>query len=40
MKLLRGVYEGPESHGILRVAASIRGVHAVLRALPGETYFP
>lgn len=40
MKLLRGVYEGPGSHGILRVAASIRGVHAVLRALPGETYFP
>ena len=40
MKLLRGVYEGPESYGILRVAASIRGVHAVLRALPGETYFP
>jgi light-independent protochlorophyllide reductase subunit B len=40
VKLLRGVYEGPESHGILRVAASIRGVHAVLRALPGETYFP
>ena len=40
MKLLRGVYEGPGSHGILRVVASIRGVHAVLRALPGETYFP
>jgi light-independent protochlorophyllide reductase subunit B len=40
VKLLRGVYEGPESHGILRVAASIRGVHAVLRALPSETYFP
>ncbi|HEX2742135.1 MAG TPA: nitrogenase component 1 [Rubrobacter sp.] len=40
MKLLRGVYEGPGSHGILRVGASIRGVHAVLRALPGETYFP
>lgn len=40
MKLLRGVYEGPGSHGILRVGASIRGVHAVLRALSGETYFP
>ena len=40
MKLLRGVYEGPESYGILRVSASIRGVHAVLRALPGEAYFP
>ena len=40
MRLLRGVYEGPGSHGILRVAASVRGVHAVLRALPGEGYFP
>ncbi|MGI9123050.1 MAG: nitrogenase component 1 [Rubrobacter sp.] len=39
MKLLRGVYEGPQSYGILRVAASIRGVHTLLRALPGETYF-
>ncbi|HVD34513.1 MAG TPA: nitrogenase component 1, partial [Rubrobacter sp.] len=39
MKLLRGVYEGPLSYGILRVAASIRGVHALLRALPGEAYF-
>ncbi|MCA1688260.1 MAG: hypothetical protein LC714_06660 [Actinobacteria bacterium] len=40
MRLLRGVYEGPGSHGILRVATSMRGVHAVLRALPGEGYFP
>ena len=40
MRLLRGVYEGPGSHGILRVAASMKGVHAVLRALPGEGYFP
>ena len=40
MRLLRGVYEGPGSHGILRLAASVRGVHAVLRALPGEGYFP
>jgi len=39
VKLLRGVYEGPHSHGILRVAASVRGVHALLRALPGEAYF-
>ena len=39
MKLLRGVYEGPQSYGILRVAASIRGVHSLLRALPGEAYF-
>ena len=39
MKLLRGVYEGPQSYGILRVAASVRGVHALLRALPGESYF-
>ena len=39
MRLLRGVYEGPRSHGILRAATSIRGVHAVLRALPGEAYF-
>lgn len=40
MRLLRGVYEGPGSHGVLRVAASLRGVHAVLRAPPGEGYFP
>jgi light-independent protochlorophyllide reductase subunit B len=40
VRLLRAVYEGPGSHGILRVAASMRGVHAVLRALPGEGYFP
>jgi light-independent protochlorophyllide reductase subunit B len=40
VRLLRGVYEGPGSHGILRVAASMRGVPAVLRALPGEGYFP
>jgi light-independent protochlorophyllide reductase subunit B len=40
VRLLRGVYEGPGSHGILRVAASMRGVHTVLRALPGEGYFP
>ena len=40
MRLLRGVYEGPGSHGVVRVAASLRGVHAVLRALPGEGYFP
>jgi light-independent protochlorophyllide reductase subunit B len=40
VRLLRGVYEGPGSHGILRVAASMRGVHAVLRGLPGEGYFP
>ncbi|MBA2535569.1 MAG: hypothetical protein H0V21_11225 [Rubrobacter sp.] len=39
MRLLRGVYEGPQSYGILRTAASIRGVHALLRALPGEAYF-
>ncbi len=39
MRLLRDVYEGPASHGILRVAASVRGTHAVLRALPGEGYF-
>ena len=40
MRLVRGVYEGPQSYGILRTAASIRGVHTVFRALPGETYFP
>ena len=40
VRLLRGVYEGPQSYGILRVAASIGGVHALLRALPGEAYFP
>jgi light-independent protochlorophyllide reductase subunit B len=40
VKIVRGVYEGPGSHGILRVAASMSGVHAVLRAYPGEWYFP
>ena len=40
MRLLGGVYEGPASHGILRLAAGMRGVHAVLRAGPGEGYFP
>ena len=40
MKTLRGVYEGPGSHGILRVAASMRGVQAVLRAYPDEWGFP
>jgi light-independent protochlorophyllide reductase subunit B len=40
VRLLRGVYEGPGSHGVLRVATSMRGVHAVLRGLPGEGYFP
>lgn len=36
---MRGVYEGPGSHGILRVAASMTDVHGVLRGLPGEGYF-
>ena len=40
MRLLRGVYEGPGSHGVLRVVASMRGVHAVVRGLPTEGYFP
>ena len=40
MRLVRGVYEGPQSYGILRTAASIRGVHTLLRARPGEAYFP
>ena len=40
VRLLRGVYEGPQSYGILRMATSIRGVHTLLRALPGEAYFP
>jgi light-independent protochlorophyllide reductase subunit B len=39
VKLLSGVYEGPQSYGIMRVAASIGGVHALLRAQPGEAYF-
>lgn len=38
MRLLRSVYEGPGSHGILRLVAGMRGVHAVLRAAPGEAY--
>ena len=40
MRVLGGLYEGPGSHGILRVAASIEGVHAVLCAYPEEGYFP
>lgn len=40
MRELRGVYEGPGCHGILRVAASMKGVHALLRAPPEEHYFP
>jgi light-independent protochlorophyllide reductase subunit B len=40
VRLLGGVYEGPGSHGILRLAAGIAGVHAVLRAAPGEAYLP
>ena len=40
MRLLKSVYEGPGSHGILRLAAGIGGVHAVLRAAPGEAYLP
>lgn len=40
MRLLRGVYEGPASHGILRIAASLGGVHAVLRTTPEESTFP
>ena len=33
------MYEGPGSHGILRMAASMRGVHAILRAYPSEGGF-
>ena len=40
MRLLRGVYEGPASHGILRVAASMSSVHTVLRTTPEEGSFP
>ncbi|WP_162924390.1 nitrogenase component 1 [Rubrobacter indicoceani] len=40
MRVLRGLYEGPGSHGVLRVASSMEKVHAVLRAMPGEGYFP
>ena len=40
MRLVRGVYEGSQSYGILRTATSIRGVHTLLRTLPGEAYFP
>lgn len=40
MKVLRGAYEGPGSHGILKVASGVPGVHAVLRAYPEEGGFP
>lgn len=39
MRLLGGLYEGPGSHGILRISSSIEGVQAVLRAYPEEGYF-
>jgi light-independent protochlorophyllide reductase subunit B len=39
MKILRGVYEGPGSYGILRVAASMKGVRAVVREYPDEGGF-
>ena len=38
-KLVRGVYEGPGSHGALRAASGTRGMRAVLRAFPDEGYF-
>lgn len=37
---MRGVHEGPGSHGILRVTAGMRGIHTVLRAAPEEWYLP
>jgi light-independent protochlorophyllide reductase subunit B len=40
VRLVRGVYEGPQSYGVLRTAASIGDVHTLFRALPGEAYFP
>jgi light-independent protochlorophyllide reductase subunit B len=40
VRILRSVYEGAGSHGILRIATSIKGVHAVLRAYPEEWCFP
>jgi light-independent protochlorophyllide reductase subunit B len=40
VRILRGVYEGPGSHGILRIAAGMENVHAILRALPDEGDFP
>jgi light-independent protochlorophyllide reductase subunit B len=40
VRLVRGVYEGPQSYGVLRTTTSIRGVHTLFRALPGEAYFP
>jgi light-independent protochlorophyllide reductase subunit B len=40
VRLVRGVYEGPQSYGILRTATSIRSTHTLFRALPGEAYFP
>jgi light-independent protochlorophyllide reductase subunit B len=40
VRVRRGIYEGPGSHGILRVAASMRGVRVVYRALPEEWCFP
>ncbi|MGB3681906.1 MAG: nitrogenase component 1 [Rubrobacteraceae bacterium] len=39
MRILRDAYEGPGSRGILRMAAGIKGVHSVLRALPSEGHF-
>ena len=39
MRVRRNVYEGPGSHGTLRVSSGMTGVHTVLRAFPEERYF-
>jgi light-independent protochlorophyllide reductase subunit B len=39
LRISQDLYEGPGSHGVLRVAASLEGAHAVLRAYPDEGYF-
>lgn len=39
MRILRNVYEGPGSHGVLRTVSGIKGVHTVLRAQSSEGHF-
>lgn len=40
VRLLRGVHEGPGSHGVLRISAGMNGVHTILKAMPEEWYLP
>ncbi len=38
MELTLWTYEGPPHIGAMRIATSMKGVHYVLHAPPGDTY--